>query len=150
MPVKMTPAIFWAKVDKHGPTIYPELGPCWLWTGQLDKWGYGKLKLEGRSLLAHRYAFYLEHGRYPKPCGLHKCDNPACVRFTHLFEGTNAENCADRKLKGRAMRARLNEEQIHNILKRSSQGRSQISMAKEFGVTQTAVYRLVKRKRGAQ
>lgn len=40
----------------------------------------------------------------PIPEGMHichHCDNPPCVRPDHLFLGTNADNQADRKAKGR-------------------------------------------------
>lgn len=34
---------FWAKVDKNGPVVRPELGPCWIWTGNRDPWGLRSL-----------------------------------------------------------------------------------------------------------
>ena len=98
---------FWEKVDTNGPVPAhrPELGPCWLWTGGLNEDGYGRLQAHGGpklgKRLAHRVAFFLQWGRWPEPCALHKCDNPACVRWDHLFEGTVADNNADRDRKGR-------------------------------------------------
>src|SRR4051812_27991288 len=27
---------FWSKVNKDGPVVRSDLGPCWIWTGALD------------------------------------------------------------------------------------------------------------------
>ena len=58
-------------VDRNGPVPphKPELGPCWLWTAsRLKDRQYGMLTDQGKGLLAHRVAFFLEHGRWPLPC----------------------------------------------------------------------------------
>ena len=75
---------------------------CLLWTGAIDSSGYGSLGFQGKVVGAHRVAFFLVHGRWPTPCALHRCDTPACVDVTHIFEGTNADNSADAVAKGRA------------------------------------------------
>src|SRR5258708_3651290 len=36
---------FWAKVNKNGPILIPELGNCWVWTASTDRKGYGKLQI---------------------------------------------------------------------------------------------------------
>jgi hypothetical protein len=92
---------FWNCVDKKGPVVYPELGPCWSWMGATDG-RYGIISAEGvLKAKAHRVAWFLETGAWPTPNALHKCDNTICVRFSHLFEGTHRDNMADKAAKGR-------------------------------------------------
>jgi hypothetical protein len=144
---------FWVKVNKNGPMpsavaveIHPEIAgtQCWEWTGfivERTNGSYGRVRL-GDEQLAHRVAWFLETGEWPEPCGLHKCDNGICVRFSHLFEGTEADNGHDRKVKGRASRlkgsknpfAKLNTKQVIEIRKRVAAGEPHKLLAEYFGV----------------
>ena len=96
---------FWEKVDKlSGPIVRARLGRCWVWTASKHKrGGYGMFRAscERRTLKAHRVAWQLVNGDPGVLHVLHKCDNAVCVRPSHLFLGTNAENIRDRMKKGR-------------------------------------------------
>jgi hypothetical protein len=87
---------FWEKVEKTEG--------CWNWTAA-KKHGYGSVKWGGRMRIAHRIAFEIECGSIPEGMQVcHHCDNPACVRPSHLFLGTQKDNMRDMIVKGRQAR----------------------------------------------
>lgn len=90
---------------------------------------------------------------------LHKCDNRACVNFEdHLYLGDNFDNQADMHRRGRTppqMRpgyfapeegpsAKLTWEQVREIRRTYvAGGTSQASLARQFGVAQASIGRLL-------
>lgn len=88
---------FWAKVTKA------EGDGCWTWNACRDRHGYGRFGIRGATRFAHRIALADHLGRELDAVEetLHLCDNPPCVRPSHLAPGTRADNAADMASKGR-------------------------------------------------
>lgn len=78
-------------------------GGCWLWSGAVDEFGYGRINIDGRNTKAHRTSYREFLGQIPPGLELlHKCDTPCCVNPGHLIPGSHAANMADMAGKGRA------------------------------------------------
>jgi hypothetical protein len=80
-------------------------GPgCWEWRGLKDKDGYAIIysRETDNHVRVARLVWTMANG--PIRNGLfilHHCDNPACVRIDHLFQGTHTDNMRDKSQKGR-------------------------------------------------
>lgn len=122
---------FWRKVRKTNE--------CWLWTGCKDRAGYGIVSFEGKAVRASRLAWFLETGNWPLSYACHKCDNPACVRFSHLFDGDNSANVQDMMRKGRHVKAWLGRKQTpEHVAKRFAWRTKQVSCIEDGEKDQTA------------
>jgi len=83
---------FWKFVEKTTT--------CWNWTGSKNDSGYGRFCVPNENgykvIGAHRYLFFQKRPNTNKNLGvLHHCDNPACVRLSHLYAGTSQDNMND-------------------------------------------------------
>lgn len=138
------PRGFWDYVDKSaGATA------CWPWTDlRRMRKGYGSFETNGTTIGAHRYAWELTNG--PIPDGLwvlHRCDNPPCCNPSHLFLGTNSDNVADRKAKGRTKNGKrrkpyrrvLTSESVAEIRKLIADGASCTSIASKYDVSRNCI-----------
>lgn len=87
-----------------GQTLKDSSG-CWLYTGSKSHNGYGHFRIGRKTFRAHRIAWELAFGAIPEGVRvLHTCDQRACVNPEHLFLGTQLDNMADCKAKGRNAR----------------------------------------------
>jgi hypothetical protein len=149
---------FWASVDRSGGD-----SACWLWTGGRARGGYGRLWVNGKTTVAHRFSYELHNG--PVTDGLvvmHRCDNPPCCNPAHLTVGTNADNTADMVAKGRAPKgnpdaleiarplgekhhnAKLTMQSAQEIVRLYQQGGSSMrSLADRYGVQAMSVCKVI-------
>ncbi len=137
---------------------------CWPWTAGTTEQGYGAFWVDGKTVPAHRFIFQMTH---PTPLRTtefvcHRCDNPPCVRRSHLFLGTSTDNIHDAINKGRFdpyriartpsprgeknARHKLTEDQVREIRTLYQQGqagkRSAVSLrglARKYAVSKFAI-----------
>ena len=67
-------------------------GECWVWTGQVDKRGYGRMSYDGRKQFVHNLSY--RHFVGPISDGYepdHLCLNTLCFNPDHLEAVTQAE-----------------------------------------------------------
>lgn len=125
---------FWRHVKKTNT--------CWLWTGNKDRNGYGRIldkphSQGGKPRLAHRVAWELTNGPIPDGLNLcHHCDVPTCVRPDHMFVGTQADNMADCSAKRRVANGstKLTEEQVRLFRREYRAGARLAAMGRKYGI----------------
>lgn len=151
---------FWENIKKDGPIPEhrPELGPCWVWTGATNKKGYGVYRLNGALQYIHRIALSLRVGQIPisrQAC--HRCDNPPCVNWDHLYVGTSTLNQRDAYRRHRRVgkgtppvargeqhfKAKLTDEKVRTIRAFAADGVPQLKLAEAFGVNQSTIQRIL-------
>lgn len=121
--------------------------PCHVWTGSTDTKGYGHIEVNGRLTQASRVAVLLATGTLPKKNALHHCDNPPCVRYDHLFEGTQRENALDMYAKGRSpmgRRSHLTAELVVQLRQEAVAGVPQKELCRKYNLLSGSVSRIVR------
>jgi hypothetical protein len=77
----------------------------------------------------------------------HKCDNPTCIRPSHLERGTKADNTADVKTRGRLRaptgadngRAKMTVVEVTEARHQHAMGVSGHQLARTFGLAASAM-----------
>ena len=136
---------FWEKVEK-GPD-------CWLWTAGRFSNGYGEFRVGSTNKPAQRVAWELTYGIIPEGVFVcHHCDNPICVRPSHLFMGTAADNAADMVSKGRNRlgdrngRSKVTWAQVDEIRELWTSGVNQQELAARYKISDSQVANIVHHK----
>ena len=130
---------FWSRVIKTDG--------CWEWSGYTDKYGYGKITINNKSVMAHRFSWELHNG--PIPPGLfiiHSCDRCGCVNPEHLRPGTAKDNAGDMVSRNRNhigedhYKAKLTEPDVFNIYALLDEGLVHSEIAKIYNLSRAAIY----------
>jgi len=150
-----------AAEDRFFEKVSPEPNTgCHLWAGAVHKeTGYGVFAPDGvNTEQAHRFAFFLKHGRYPRPGyeACHTCDVRSCVNDAHLFEGTRKDNMQDASRKGRTTKgersamAKLSLTKATEIRAKYAAGVEGQALAKEYGVSKATISGVVNKRRWSE
>ncbi len=123
-----------------------EKGGCWLWTGRVDRLGYGLLSVNGRTHRVARLAYKLWVGPIPKGFDdvHHTCEDPRCICPDHLLPLTHAAHIFLHALSGawrgeRNSQARLRDEEVRFIKVARGLLPAQ-TLALQFNVTERHIY----------
>lgn len=151
---RQTADSFWNRVDVQ------TLDKCWPFIGSVVGIGYGRVGWNGVTYFSHRIAAWLL-GFIESPIAplnrkdngfvLHNCDNPICCNPTHLDINTQSKNNYDAYKRGRRKQlkgqdrtdSKLTNIQAMQIRKLSDMGKTQRYIAKQFGVCQRSICRIV-------
>jgi DNA-binding transcriptional regulator YiaG len=133
-----------------------ETDDCVIWPRDADQRDgyrpYGRMSIGSRSVRVHVEALRRRAGeRPPGKQAAHSCGNARCMNYRHLRWATPAENMADKERHGRVMRGQLNHNsklsasQVQEIRRRYHfSTATQMELAREFGVSQPAISKIVR------
>lgn len=125
---------FMSKVDTSGD--------CWVWVGAKNGNGYGRgyNPTIQRTRYAHRLSYEIFYGYEPTEV-MHSCDNRACVKPTHLSDGTRELNMRDMAAKARGNTVKLTVSQVQEI----REGGNTADMVKRYGVSKATINQVKRR-----
>lgn len=143
--------------------VDPESG-CFIWLGAKSggprgslNHKYGYIRVDGKSLRAHRVMYEIEKGSIPDGLILrHTCDNPLCVNPAHLLPGTQFNNVQDmisrnrdRHPVGEANHSKLTEANVLSIKCEAAKGASRMDLAEKYGVHIVTIGNIISGKKWA-
>jgi len=129
---------------------------CMLWTGAIQRNGYGAFKLNGKKIDAHVASWRISHNGFPVPIGnlvMHSCDCRTCVNPEHLQLGTTSENMTHAHRDGRMLGINASGENCYNAVLNDAlvrairiiaalSNKGYRTIAKDLGVSEHAVRRV--------
>lgn len=150
---------FISHVNKHGPKQEHIDTQCWNWLASKDAKGYGFFSLRTvkgfKVVRTHRFAYEQKYGPIPEGMQVcHHCDNPSCVRPSHLFSGTNQDNVRDKVSKNRQAKGTQHSKSLCRsigkisdndvlLIKRLFKYNTKTYIANRFGISITHVSRIL-------
>lgn len=131
---------------------------CLIWPFTRGGRGYGQMTVRRRKVIVHREVCKRVHGPPPSAQhhAAHNCGKGhlGCVSPHHVRWATPLENSGDRVIHGtswrgsKAKQAKLTADQVREI-RILSQSNTHAAIARRFGVSETTIYRIIKRQNWA-
>jgi hypothetical protein len=122
---------------------------CWIWQAACNVYGYGAVRIAGKTKAVHRLAYELANGvTLVGKVVMHSCDTPSCCNPEHLILGSHADNVKDKQEKGRQLRgsqignSKLSEDDVLAV--RRDSGTNQ-KIADSFNISTASVSRIKNR-----
>ena len=107
---------------------------------------------DGKPRLAHRIPYLIAFGAWSDMEIMHSCDQRDCCNPLHLIPGTHQQNMSDAAMRNRMPKgerhwnAKLTDEIVLAMRRRSKDGMTMRQIAKEFGHDNGNVCRIINRK----
>lgn len=121
---------------------------CHEWQGSRGRGGYGIVRINGRSVFAHRASLAQAIGRplTAEEYAMHECDNPPCIRTGpgHVVLGNALMNSRDMFDKGRSPVQKIAEGQAEEIVRLWGAGAPVQELALRYDVSARTVYRVLR------
>lgn len=127
---------------------------CWLFCGQTKVGPYRSFWAK-KNVLAHVYSYKIHNGPIlPGKQINHTCDNPICVNPDHLYAGTQKQNVADCKKRGRLNRnkgekhgrAKHTEQLVLDIRKEFETCKNISEIARKYNINRRTASNIINRK----
>jgi len=145
-----------AGLDWINSILQTEDEDCQIWPFAKNDNGYARITIEGKQLLVHRIVCEKVNGpsTKEKPLALHSCGNGhlGCASPKHLRWGDHQQNAKDAESHGihqkgsRNNQAKLTQDQVEEIRKKSSEGIKDQELADQFSVHRVTINRIKNRK----
>lgn len=117
-------------------TVAPE--GCWEWQRCRLPQGYGRLRVSGKGVLAHRLALLGEDGLSNPLQVMHKCHNPSCINPAHLELGTGKDNMRQSQSDSRLGRS-MCEAHVLDVYTALEEGATIEALAAKYGVDKSTI-----------
>ena len=113
---------------------------CLILSGIATNQGYPVIGIDGGVDRVSRVVLAQRDGPANGRHCLHSCDNRSCINVEHLRWGTHTENVNDMVVRGRHAAQRLTPDLVREIRDRVANNEKGYALAKEFGVSSSAIY----------
>lgn len=141
----------WKRVNKLGPCVSKRLGRCWFWTGACFSTprSYGQIAIKSKPRGAHIVSWQIANckpvtGITPKGKVVrHKCDNPTCVRPSHLVLGSPVDNFNDALKRGRRPDVKLSKKIADEIRANPPKYGEARKRARVLGISEGQMSRII-------